>query len=109
MVIQHAETEFSTLCHLMSQSITVQVGQRVRRGNVIARCGNLGNTSEPHLHFQVQNTKGFYASIGLPLRFAPIRKSLMPMYEKIDPRPMPDYENLNDEHIATGFIVENIT
>lgn len=108
IMIQHTEGEFSTLCHLMSRSVTVQVGQRVRRGDVIARCGNSGNTSEPHIHFQVQNTKNFYSSIGLPTRFKSIRKSPKPNYEKADPRPTPNYEAVEDDYIVRGLAVENI-
>src|SRR5699024_10953993 len=38
------------LCHLQHDSIQVQEGQRVRPGDEIARCGNSGNSTEPHLH-----------------------------------------------------------
>ena len=107
IVIQHAEYEFSALCHLMPHSVSVQVGQQVRRGDAIARCGNSGNTSEPHLHFQVQNTKNFYSSIGLPIRFTSIRKSPIPNYERSDPRPTPNYEDIDDCYIARGLAVEN--
>lgn len=109
IVIQHAEHEFSTLCHLMPHSAAVQVGQQVRRGDTIARCGNSGNTSEPHLHFQVQNTKNFYFSIGLPIRFTSIRKSPIPNHERSDPRQAPNDEDLDDCYIARGLAVQNQT
>lgn len=71
MVIRHEETEFSTLCYLMPRSAAVQVGQRVRRGDVIARCGNSGNTSEPHIHFQVQKPKDFLVLMKLIIIWFP--------------------------------------
>lgn len=108
IVIQHAEHEFSTICHLIPQSAAVQVGQQVQRGDIIARCGNSGNTSEPHIHFQVQNTKNFYSSIGLPIRFKSIKKSPILDYEKLDPRPAPNYRAMEDGHIVRGLAVENI-
>ena len=108
IVIQHAEYEFSTSCHLMPQSATVQVGQQVKRGDVIGRCGNSGNTSEPHLHFQVQNTKSFYSSIGLPIRFKSIIKSPAVNYERVDPRPKPSYGDVKDGYIVRGLAVENV-
>lgn len=107
IVIRHAEREFSTLCHLMPGSVTVRTGQTVRRGDVIARCGNSGNTSEPHLHFQVQNTKQFYSSIGLPIRFQSIQRFPVPNYEKMDPRPVPNYADIPNSGIARGLAVEN--
>lgn len=71
MVIRHEETEFSTLCYLMPRSAAVQVGQRVHRGDVIARCGNSGNTSEPHIHFQVQKPKDFLVLMKLIIIWFP--------------------------------------
>ena len=40
--------------HLRENSITVRVGDRVRKGQPIARVGNSGNTSAPHIHIQAQ-------------------------------------------------------
>jgi len=107
IVIRHAEHEFSTLCHLLPKSITVQAGQQVRRGDIIARCGNSGNTSEPHIHFQVQNTKKFYSSLGLPIRFKSINKIPTTNYEKADSRPIPNYEDIESAYIVRGLTVEN--
>lgn len=40
------------LCHLQQGSIQVARGQQVRVGDILARCGNSGNSTEPHLHVQ---------------------------------------------------------
>ena len=40
--------------HLRQDSITVDVGQQVTEGEPIARVGNSGHTSHPHLHIQAQ-------------------------------------------------------
>jgi hypothetical protein len=40
------------LCHLQQDSVAVQPGQAVRVGLTIGRCGNSGNSTEPHLHVQ---------------------------------------------------------
>jgi murein DD-endopeptidase MepM/ murein hydrolase activator NlpD len=45
---------YVVLAHLMRGSVEVRAGERVRRGQPIARVGNSGNTTEPHLHLQVQ-------------------------------------------------------
>jgi hypothetical protein len=39
--------------HLGHGSPTVKVGDTVTKGQVIGRVGNSGNTSQPHLHFQL--------------------------------------------------------
>src|SRR5699024_8211345 len=41
------------LCHLQQGSIPVASGQRVGIGDLLGRCGNSGNSTEPHLHLQV--------------------------------------------------------
>ena len=45
--------------HLKQDSLQVRVGDRVRRGQVLGLVGDSGNTGEPHLHIQVQNTPTF--------------------------------------------------
>ena len=47
------------IAHLKQGSARVSVGQRVVRGEPLARVGNSGNTSEPHVHLQVQNRPTF--------------------------------------------------
>ena len=54
--IQHREYEVSVLAHLKLGSITVKVGDKVKRGQIIGLCGNSGNSSETHLHYHLQNT-----------------------------------------------------
>ena len=53
----------------MPGSATVKVGDKVKQGDVIAKCGNSGYTGEPHLHFQLQSSKSFNLSAGLPIVF----------------------------------------
>lgn len=69
ITLKHNEKEFSTIAHLMPNSITVTLGQKVVRGQIVARCGNSGNTSEPHVHFQLNDGRSFFASAGLPIKF----------------------------------------
>jgi hypothetical protein len=57
---------YALYAHLRAGSITVKVGDRVTRGQVIARVGNSGNTLAPHLHFHVMGAPSPLASNGLP-------------------------------------------
>lgn len=63
--------EFALLAHLEQGSIAVARGARVVPGQVLGRCGNSGNTSEPHLHFHLQDRARFGAAdaAGLPAAF----------------------------------------
>jgi murein DD-endopeptidase len=44
---------YAFYAHVVPGSLRVRVGERVRRGQVIALVGNSGNSTEPHLHFHV--------------------------------------------------------
>ncbi len=55
--------------HFQPGSIKVKVGDRVKRGQVLGLVGNSGNSSEPHLHFQVQDGASPLASEGVPYAF----------------------------------------
>ena len=59
VVIKHADGEYSLFAHFKQNSIRVRIGDKVTKGQTIGLCGNSGNSSEAHLHFQVQNTPFF--------------------------------------------------
>ena len=54
VIIRFDSGLFATLCHLRQQSLTVKVGERVRRGQIVGYCGNSGRSPVPHLHVQLQ-------------------------------------------------------
>jgi len=54
VIIDHGEGLFSSLSHLKKKSIIVKEGDEIRKGEMIARCGNSGRSPQPHLHFQFQ-------------------------------------------------------
>lgn len=69
LVVQVAEREFLVMAHLQAGSIRVRSGDRLKAGQVIARVGNSGNSSEPHLHLHLQNTRLAYLGEGIPFYF----------------------------------------
>jgi murein DD-endopeptidase MepM/ murein hydrolase activator NlpD len=71
-MIQHAGGEVSIFAHLKLDSVRVKVGDKVARGQVIGLCGNSGNSSEAHLHFQIQNTSVFEAEASMKVFFEKI-------------------------------------
>ncbi|MPY59668.1 murein hydrolase activator EnvC family protein [Streptomyces spongiae] len=52
--------------HLRRGSLTVREGDRVTAGQLIAQCGNSGNTTEPHLHFQLMDGPDPDSARGIP-------------------------------------------
>ena len=61
VVVDIGHERFVLLAHLKRGSVCVSSGQQVRRGQKLAECGNSGNTSEPHIHLQVQSRAEFDA------------------------------------------------
>jgi len=57
VVIEHANNEFSMIAHFKKNSILVKSGDTVTEGQLIGRCGNSGNSSEAHIHFQVMDSQ----------------------------------------------------
>jgi len=70
VVIKHADAEYSLAAHLIPASLAVGVGDPVRRGEQIGLCGHSGHSTEPHLHFQLQDRPDFFFAACLPLPFA---------------------------------------
>ena len=69
VVLDHGNGEFSMFAHLKYKSVVVKTGDHVEYGDVLGLCGNSGNSSEPHLHYHLQNTKEWHKGEGLPAQF----------------------------------------
>jgi hypothetical protein len=57
---------FAFYAHLQRGSIAVSSGDHVKRGQVLGKVGNTGNTSAPHLHFHLMDGPSTLGSNGLP-------------------------------------------
>ncbi len=71
------------LAHLKKDSITVVEGERLAKGDFIARVGNSGNTSEPHLHVHAYDPETGEA---VPIAF----NGVVPIRNRIYSRPSVD-------------------
>lgn len=56
LVIKHDHQLYSQLSHLKKDSFQVKKGDQVKKGEILAYCGNSGRSPVPHLHFQIQST-----------------------------------------------------
>ena len=56
ITIRHLPGLYTQLSHLRKGSFRVAKGDHVKRGDVLANCGNSGRSPQPHLHFQVQSS-----------------------------------------------------
>ncbi|MGI5365916.1 transglycosylase family protein [Streptomyces iakyrus] len=61
VVVRHADGRYSQYAHL--SAISVRDGQSVSAGQRIGRSGSTGNSSGPHLHFEVRTGPGFGSDV----------------------------------------------
>jgi murein DD-endopeptidase MepM/ murein hydrolase activator NlpD len=73
VLIAHAGGEHTLYAHLRQGSVRVRVGERVRAGARIGAAGSSGNSTEPHLHFQVIDGPDLNSARGLPVIFEGLR------------------------------------
>jgi murein DD-endopeptidase MepM/ murein hydrolase activator NlpD len=69
VLIRHDDGTLGHYCHLQKKSSVVKVGQTVKTGEMIARSGNTGFSSGPHLHFCVFKTRNGRERESIPVRF----------------------------------------
>lgn len=70
VAIDLGDGRFAFYEHLQRGSVAVKAGQRVTRGQIIARLGSSGSSSiGPHLHFHVADKSSTLAAEGVPFVF----------------------------------------
>ena len=69
VIIKTDANEYIVFAHFKQNTVSVHQGQRIHAGSYLGRCGNSGNSSEPHLHFHVQNTEKLYNATGIKCFF----------------------------------------
>jgi len=70
VIMEIGDGLFAFYAHMQPGSLRVKVGDKVTRGQVLGLLGNTGNSSEPHLHFQICSANSELGSEGLPYAFA---------------------------------------
>ena len=69
VIVRHGDV-FAAFAHLAPGSVTVGDGQQVRLGEIIGAVGHTGNSTTPHLHFQLMDAAEPLTAKGLPCAFA---------------------------------------
>jgi hypothetical protein len=69
VIVKVSDDIYLLYAHLKPGTIEVEVGDRLRRGDEIGEIGSTGNSSTPHLHFQVLTTPTFFPTDSTPFVF----------------------------------------
>jgi hypothetical protein len=69
VIVQGAEA-CAVFAHLAPGTVSVATGQDVRVGELIGRVGHTGNSTAPHLHFQLMDASDPLRAKGVPCAFA---------------------------------------
>ena len=69
VILKTDNSEFLFFAHFKQASIVVEQGQQVKKGQLLGLCGNSGNSSEPHLHFHIQNVEDMNKATGASCYF----------------------------------------
>lgn len=72
VILKTINNEYLFFAHFKQHSIRVQQNQKVQQGEVLGLCGNSGNSSEPHLHFHIQNVEDMNIATGAKAYFEEI-------------------------------------
>lgn len=91
VLIRHASGEHSLYAHLHQSSVRVNVGDTVTAGAQIAEAGSSGNSTEPHLHFQLIDGPDLNTARGLPITFTGLR---------------PEWVPIGGRHLRSGDLIE---
>jgi murein DD-endopeptidase MepM/ murein hydrolase activator NlpD len=68
-VIARSGDLFAGFAHLAPGSVAVVRGQTVAAGEILGRVGHTGNSTSPHLHFQLMDSADLMAAKGVPCAF----------------------------------------
>ena len=85
VVIDHGTGEYSLLAHLEKGSVRVRVGEVVSSGQLLARTGSSGMSTEPHVHYHLMDNPDWKKAQGLPAQFRFFSRNGL-MVDRAEPR-----------------------
>ena len=74
VILKMEERVYVAFCHLQKDSIMVNVGENIQKGQEIGKVGHSGNSTEPHLHFQLMDSADIQNAKGIPFVFEQYEK-----------------------------------
>ncbi|MFI5665073.1 M23 family metallopeptidase [Streptomyces sp. NPDC051684] len=72
IILDLGEGAYAVYAHVQRGSLDVMAGDKVVAGQLLGRCGNSGNSTQPHLHFQLMDGPDFDTARGVPFSWRDI-------------------------------------
>lgn len=94
VIMKTQNNEYLVFAHFKQHSIAVKQGQKVSQGQLLGLCGNSGNSSEPHLHFHIQNVEDMNSATGVKCYFDQIN---------VNGQYKTDYSPIQKDKISNGL------
>lgn len=82
VTVMHDDESYAIYAHILHGSAAVKLGERVVVGDVLARVGNTGFSTGPHLHFVMRYNSG-NGSYSIPFQFIAKEGVRTPLYNKL--------------------------
>lgn len=70
---QNGKDYYVVYAHLQPGEMKVKEGEKIKQGQLIARLGNTGSSSAPHLHIHISDHNNFLNGQGLPFVFKKVK------------------------------------
>lgn len=106
IIIAHPNNEFSMIAHFKIDSIVVKPGDTVKEGQLLGYCGNSGNSSEAHIHFQVMDRANFNKAKSIRIKFQDDQEPIQG--DVVGPLPFRDTSNDTFDKIDNSFTIGEI-
>jgi murein DD-endopeptidase MepM/ murein hydrolase activator NlpD len=96
VVLDLGDGRFAVYAHLQAGSVAVKQGDRITRGQHLAKVGSSGTSGGPHLHFQLTDRPAVVAGDGMPYVFdafeltgqTPPLADVLRYYDTLEPIPI---------------------
>ncbi|MFE0099085.1 M23 family metallopeptidase [Streptomyces sp. NPDC059009] len=94
IVLDLGDGTYAMYAHVRQGSLKVRAGDKVLAGQELAECGNSGNSTEPHVHFQLMDGPDLDSARGVPFRWrgvgVPANKEVFTAGERAEAAPQPE-------------------
>lgn len=82
-IIMQINTVYALFAHFQKGSICISEGQEVKAGELLGRVGHSGNSTAPHLHFQLMDRSDLLNAKGIPCAFKHYERFVNGEWQKV--------------------------